>query len=172
MSSLVGTHKARAKEWDLGISSTGNEQIAILFEIVEGEHAGKSRTWFGSFSDAAIDRTLDSMRHCGWDGDSLATIDGLGANEVEIVVEAEEYQGKVNEKIRWVNKPAALKLKHQLTGAARDAFASKLRGKVLAHKQKYGAQPKPTAPAANGQRRTAPSEPGAHDDPGFEDGPY
>lgn len=171
MTSLVGTHKARAKEWDLGISSTGNEQIAIMFEIVEGEHAGKTRTWFGSFSDAAIDRTLDSMRHCGWDGDSLATIDGLGANEVEIVIEQEEYQGKLNEKVRWVNKPAALKLKHQLTGAARDAFASKLRGKVIAHKQKYGPQPAPAAKPANGAQRQQ-HEPGAYDDPGYEKAPY
>lgn len=164
---MIGNFKARAKEWDFGVSSNGNEQIAILFVITQGEHAGKTRTWYGSFSDAAIDRTLDSMRHCGWDGDSLATVDDLSNNEVEIVIEEEEYQGKVREKVKWVNKPASLKLQNQLTGTARDAFASKLRGKVVAHKKKYGPQPAPTSGAAQ-----HPHEPGANDDPGYERGPY
>ncbi len=157
--SLVGTHKARAKEWDFGVSSNGNEQVAILFEITQGEHAGKTRTWFGSFSDAAIDRTLDSMRHCGWDGDSLANVENLQNNEVEIVIEEEEYQGKRREKIKWINKPAGLKLQHQLAGSARDAFAAKLRGKVIAHKKKYGAQPPPTAPTKSSSSH-----------PGYDDG--
>lgn len=145
--SITGTHKARAKEWDFGVSGNGSEQVAILFEITQGEHAGKCRTWYGYFSDAAIDRTLDSMRHCGWDGDSLANVDNLANNEVEIVIEEEVYEGKSREKIKWVNKPAGLKLQNQLNGSAKDAFAARLRGKVIAHKKKYGPQPTPTAPA-------------------------
>lgn len=162
--SLSGVFKARAKEWDFGVAKSGNEQVVILFEITQGEHAGKCRTWYGAFSDAAIERTLDSMRHCGWDGDSLAAVENLANNEVEIVIESEEYQGKVNEKVKWVNKPAGLKIQHQLAGSARDAFAARLRGKVIAHKKKYGPQPTPTAAASNGAQS---GDPGYSDEDEF-----
>jgi hypothetical protein len=136
-----GTYKARAKEWALGISSTGKEQIAVMFQIVGGEIDGQSITWFGYFTEGAIDRTLDSMRHCGWDSDSLAEIDALGNNEVEIVVEEESYDGKTRCKVKWVNRISKLALKEQMTPSAAQAFAAKLRGKTVAHKRKYGAQP-------------------------------
>jgi len=173
---MIGKFKARAKEWDLGISEgSGNEQIVVMFEITQGEFAGTCRTWYGSFSDAAIDRTLDSMRHCGWDGDSLGSIDGMGANEVELEIGEEEYKGKTRDKIKWVNRASTLMLKHQLTGPAREAFASKLRGKVVAHKQKYGAQPKPTQPAVASRPRANTQQPDdgyASGDPGYGDSDY
>ena len=166
---MIGTHKARAKEWGFGVASSGNEQVAVMFEITGGEFAGRTITWFGSFSDAAIDRTLDSLRHCGWDGDSLETIDDLGRTEVDIVVVEEEYQGQMNTKVRWVNRPARIALKHQLEGAALKAFASRLRGKAIAHKQSYGAQPAAAAKPANSAPRTRQQsddyeDPGAPDD--------
>lgn len=153
--SLAGTWPARAKEWDLGLAKSGNEQIAILFQITEGPHAGKHIQGYLSFAGGALDRTLESMRHCGWASDSLAEIDDLGNNEIELVIEDEEYttpegELKWTSKVKWVNRRSRLTVKSPLTAAQRQAFAAKLRGKTVASKQKYGAQPAPTtsAPAA------------------------
>ncbi len=150
----AGNYKARAKEWALGMSQTGKEQIAVLFELVEGELAGQTITWFGYFTDNTLDRTLDSLRHCGWQSDSLADLDHLDTNEVEVVVEEDTYEGKTRSKVRWVNRPSRLALKDQLNPQAIAAFAAKLRGRTVAHKQQYGkggaAQ---AAPSQNGGQR-------------------
>lgn len=152
--SMQGTHKGRAKEWALGHSSTGKEQVAVLFEITAGEHQGKHITWYGYFTDNTVDRTLDSLRHCGWDGDNFVALEGLNRNEVELVIEPEEYQGKWHDRVKWVNRPSTIALKDPMSGEALSAFAARMRGKAVAHKQKYGA---PTAPrtSTNGQRGPA-----------------
>jgi len=149
------TVKARAREWALGMSSTGKEQIAILFDLV-GEHGEQfqSITWFGYFTDNTVDRTLDSLRHCGWDSDSLAELDNLNANEVELVIGEEEYDGKTRTRVLWVNRQSRLALREQMSPQAMAAFAAKLRGKTIAHKKKYGAQSAAQSkPASNGQQR-------------------
>lgn len=151
---MIGTVRARAKEWGLGVSSSGKEQIAVMFELV-GDHAGQTITWFGYFTENTVDRTLDSLRHCGWDSDNIAELDNLNANEVELVLDEEEYEGKVRTKVKWVNRPARLMMKEQMTPAAAAAFAQRLRGKTVAHKQKYGAQPKPQAAPAGRTRSPA-----------------
>lgn len=153
--SMAGTHRARATEWQLGISSTGKEQIGVMFELVGGPHDGKHITWFGYFTDNTVDRTLESLRHCGWDSDNLAELDGLAANEVELVVEDEEYEGKVRSKVKWVNRVSRLQMKEQMSPAQVQAFAARLRGKTVASKQKYGAQPAPSAPSNNASRGPA-----------------
>lgn len=144
---MQGTFKARAREWALGHSKNGNEQVAVLFEITQGEHAGKSVTWFGSFTDATTERTLDSLRHCGWTGDNFAELNGLDANEVEIVVDEDDYEGKRRTKVQWVNRPSRLAMREQMSAQQASAFAAKMRGRALQHRQKYGAQPAPTAAA-------------------------
>lgn len=146
---MKGTFKAKALGWGLGLSNSGTEQVAITFGIVGGPHEGQTLTWYGSFSDQAIERTFESLRHCGWSGDNLAALTGLDANEVEIVVDEEVYEGKARTKVKWVNRPRGPALKHQLSGPALDAFAARMRGAALAHKLKYGDQP---APRAAGQR--------------------
>lgn len=135
----TGTYKARAREWAFGLSQNGNEQIAVMFALVGGEHDGQTITWFGHFTDKTLERTLDSLRHMGWQSDNIAELDDLGTNEVEIVIDEEEYDGKVRSKVRWVNGPSRLALKDQMNRSQVEAFAARLRGKTVAHKQKNGA---------------------------------
>lgn len=151
--SLAGTHRAHAKEWQLGMSSTGKEQIGVMFQIIGGEHDGKHITWFGYFTDGALDRTLESLRHCGWDSDSLAELDNLGANEVELVCEDEEYEGRWRTRVKWVNRVSRLQMKEQMSPQQVQAFAAKLRGRTVASKQKYGAQP-----SSNGSSARQPAQ--------------
>jgi hypothetical protein len=157
-----GTVKARAREWALGHSSNGNEQVAVLFEITQGEHAGRTITWFGFFTEHTWERTMDSLRHCGWDGNDFTSLDGLDANEVELVIEQEEYQGKVRDRVKWVNRPSRLALKEAMGADAMRSFAAKMRGRAQTHKAKYGAQPAATSPRAQSQRGHTQQQP-SHD---------
>lgn len=167
----IGTFKARAKEWGLGMSTSGKEQIAILFELTAGEQAGHTYTWFGYFTEGAVDRTLDSLRYCGWQGDNIAELDGLDANEVDIVLDEEEYEGKMRTKVKWVNRPARLALKEQMNAAQMASFAARLRGKAVAHKQKFGNQaPAPSRSAPTSRRSSSDAAPWDDNAPPPEDG--
>lgn len=149
---MQGTHRARAREWALGHSSNGNEQVAVLFEITQGEHQGRTITWFGFFTDKTAERTLDSLRHCGWDGDDFVNLTGLDANEVELVIAEEEYQGKFHDRVQWVNRPASLSLKAQMNSAQMAEFAQRMRGFAVQHRQKYGAGAPRQAPQGGAPR--------------------
>lgn len=172
--SLAGTHRARAREWDLDVQN-GKECVVVRFELVGGDHDGKSIQWWGYFTEKTVDRTLDSLRHCGWASDSLAELDGLDANEVELVIDDEEYEGKWRSKVKWVNRPSKLFTKAPMNAQERAAFAARLRGKTTAHRQKYGTQPTPSAApkSAPANNRTysqhSDPEPGAAD---FDDIPF
>jgi hypothetical protein len=156
---MIGRFKARGKEAQFGVSSNGNEQVAVLFEITEGEHTGKSLTWFGSFTEAAIDRTMESLRHCGWTSDNITdACVQIGDNDVEIDVREEEYQGKLQTKVAFVNRPFRLAMKAPMNANEIASFAARMKGKAVASKKAYGA---PATPAhggpqrGNGQRQNA-----------------
>ncbi len=107
-----GTYVGKATHYEFQESSKkGTPQLAITFEIahtVEGGAKQTSRmTWFGYLTDAAIDRTLDACRYMGWD-DNLEALTGgksdLTKNEVELVVNEEDYEGKKQIRISFVNR--------------------------------------------------------------------
>ena len=101
----IGTYRAQAVDGHLGYTSKGNEQMVVKFVLVGGPHDGQQITWFGFFSESCFDRTIQSLRTCGWEGDDLSVMAGLDANEVELVVEHNDYKGKVTPTVRWVNQP-------------------------------------------------------------------
>ncbi len=133
-----GKYRAKATAWGLGETSSGKPEIAIEFGFTSLDLAGQSITWHGYLSEAAFNRTVESLRHCGWKGDDFSDLEGLGANEVELVVEEEEYEGKVHAKVRWVNRAGGLSIKAPMTGDKVKAFAASMRGKVRAFDAKKG----------------------------------
>jgi len=148
---------ARAVEWDLGISGTGSEQVAVRFKVNEDDNpafAGRSYTWYGYFSDKALDRTLESLRIMGWKSDSIAELDGLGDNDVSLALgeEFNEQTGETFLRVKFVNKPQGLALKNRMDEAAKRALAARIKGAAVASRQKLGA---PAAPAP--QRQGAPA---------------
>lgn len=153
MSQIQGIFKARAVEWGLGCTDKGSEYIAVSFEILEGEHAGKRVTWPGYFTDKTTDRTIDSLRYCGWSCDNIAALTGMGTADVEIVVEVEDYQArdgawKKASRVRWVNRPSSLQVRGAMDAAAAKSFAERMMGNVIQRRQNGGAAPAtPTAPA-------------------------
>ena len=154
--SLAGTHKAKVVDHEFGIAND-KEQVALMLQIVGGDHDGKSIAWFGYFSDKTAERTLESLRYCGWDTDDLAQLDGIYKNEVEIVVEDEEYQGKWRSRVKWINRASKLSLKNTMDANALKAFSARMRSQAVASRLKanppaqQGAASKP-AQASNAPR--------------------
>lgn len=172
--SLAGTHKAKVVDFEFG-TANGKEQVALMFQITSGEHEGKSIAWFGYFTEKTAERTMESLRYCGWHTDTLADLSGVTDNEVEIVVEDETYEGKTRSKVKWVNRASKLNLKDKMDANALQAFAARMRGLAIASKQKLGPQAQPTAKPAQraqsfgGARTPQQQDPNYGPDAPFED---
>jgi hypothetical protein len=137
----AGTYKGRGIEAALGKAQTGTFQVAVLLQLmtVDGEKAGHL-TWHGSFTDQTTDRTIESLRTLGWEGDDLSDLRGIDRNDVEVVVEHEVgNDGKTRPRAKWINRPATLALKNRLAPADAKVFAQKMKGHVVAQRQKSGA---------------------------------
>ena len=134
MSIEAGTYKARAgapETAQFGYTKNDNEQIAVVFTIVEGPHEGHRITWFGNFSsEKSTEIAVKALRACGWAGNDMSDLTGIDSLDVEIVVELEEYDGKTRTKVKWVNAlgGGAVKLEKTMSDAQRRAFAARMRG--------------------------------------------
>lgn len=133
----AGTYIAHATQWELGLTKEGREQICVQFEILEGDYAGYTLNWFGYFTDKTTERTIQSLRYCGWKGDDLQNLDadGMGTLQVQIVVEMEEATegksaGKTFPKVRWVNRLGGggpIKLERPMDTNQKRMFAARMK---------------------------------------------
>jgi len=148
----VGRHRARAMGIDFGIASTGTEQCAVTFEVTEGECAGETIGWFGSFTEKAAKYSIQALRALGWKGNDLAAIVAEDlVDEVDLVVQEEQdQQGEPRLRVRYINRPGtgAAMLKTPMTATQRAAFAARMRGQCMAEKPVAAGQQKPKAQAA------------------------
>lgn len=100
-----GSYVAIAKEFDFGETKNGNAFIKVEFEICDGPEEGRNISWFGYFTKATAERTLESLRYCGWSGDKITPeMPGLGSTKCMLSVDEEEYDGKVRTRVQWVNQ--------------------------------------------------------------------
>jgi len=102
----AGTHVARIVSTAIGTTKKGEPQVLIRFENDHGEHI----TWYGYFSHKALPYTLERLKTCGWDAvangndvSSLHQSEMLVGNQVELVCEEEEYEGKPRVRVQWIN---------------------------------------------------------------------
>lgn len=151
-----GTFKAKGMSAALGYTSSDKEQVAVELRILDEEFLGDTITWYGYFTDGTTERTLESLRLLGWAGDDLFDLSGIGSTEVRIVIEEDEYEGKVRLKVRWVNAIGGLGLAKPMNEAQSRAFAARMKGSVLAHNKK--------ADAGTGQRASSGRAAGPRDD--------
>jgi hypothetical protein len=99
-----GKYTAIAREWKLGeTDNTHTPFIGVQFELLDESVAGVTMNWSGWLSDAAIDRTLESLRACGWRGKDISDLTGIGDRRVTVTVDNEEYKGKTFPRIKFVN---------------------------------------------------------------------
>jgi uncharacterized protein YdbL (DUF1318 family) len=128
--SKVGTHLARSTGPDgvkFGMSANNNLQIAITFQFVNQEDScyGQSIVWIGTFATGkASEIALEAMENCGWSGEDVMDLDGIDANDVELVIVEEWNQDRTKqyEKVAFVNRP----------GANRFTFQNPVEGPALA----------------------------------------
>lgn len=136
-----GTYTAKAIDWKLGLTSTGKEQIAVLFRLEDG----RGITWYGYFTEKTTERTLDALEHMGWDGEDIANPVGLDRNEVRLVIDHEvsEQDGNTYARVKWVNRMGGLTVKEELAGGALQSFKQRMQGAVMARRQKRPPEDRP-----------------------------
>lgn len=120
-------------------------QLVGRFEILDGDDQGKFETWFGSLSEDENTKgrpfwefTRDALRTCGWTGDDFSEVPGLIAegklaNEVAIVREHRQKDGKWRSSVKYVNSPggANVDLKDKAMSPSEIAdFAKRMKAKM------------------------------------------
>ena len=143
-----GTFKARASTMRYTTSSSkGTPGVEVVFNLTDGPDKGSNITWTGWMTDGTRVRTAESLEACGFDGESDATIT---KNEVYLVIEHEEYEGKTRARVQWVNDMARGPGSTPMDPAKAADVKADLRGLIMAKKQaSAGTAPATTAaPAA------------------------
>lgn len=131
----------------------GTKQVVLHFEIMEGEHTGVRLPWFGYFTKDAADRTIESLRIAGFKGDDLSMLPSqVLENRVTIVVEVNEWEGKRQSKIAWVNRPGGggVRLEKQMAGNDLKTFAAQLKSRVKSKPEIAGEKAERTPPTPSG----------------------
>lgn len=147
-----GRYRAHAVAAALGRTSKGRDQIAVQFELTDPK--GARLTWYGFFTDDTFERTVEALRACGWRGEDLdvfAEGKPLPADmkeEVEVVVEHNEYEGKVTARIAWVNSGGGIALKETMSESEASAFSRRMRGRIAALDRANGRGRRQTRPPA------------------------
>jgi hypothetical protein len=128
-------------------TSTGKEQVAVLFDFLDVP--GKTLTWYGYWTEATWERTIETLRTCGWTGNEIDDLSELSGEtpEVFVVLDHEPDQnGAMRERIKWVNKTNGLAMKKALDPARAKEFAARAKAQILMFDQTHGTKPKAAVP--------------------------
>ncbi len=94
-----------------GRAKKGTQQVVMMFEIIDhDEHSGTRAPWFGFFTKNAWERTIESLRYCGFQGDDL---DALNSQQLDQVVsvklehETSKSSGRTFLRVAFVNAASA-----------------------------------------------------------------
>lgn len=151
----AGQYVAVVEKPEHWIGESSNEAatpfIYLPLTISEGDRKGDTISWYGYLSEAAFDRTIESLVKAfpDWDG----ALDTLAYNRYSfegktcsIVVEGEEYKGKINYKVKWLNNVEGLSGPKPLK-SLQDLIANMgSRSKAIAKDVKVGQPHVPRAP--------------------------
>ena len=145
----AGTFEARPLPGaQVGETGKGSMCVGVEFELID---TGQHISWYGYFSEKAQERTIESLRFCGWTGTDLDNLSEIGTKEkitVQLVIEHEEWEGTTRAKVQWVNRGGGLRLNKPLSGNEAKAFAASMKGAIMAYDQKKGAPAQASVPAS------------------------
>lgn len=144
----------------------GTPFVLVAFEILSGPQAGQRISWFGYFTDKTVDRTVESLRACGFHGDDLAAFSDQNPDiEVQIVVGHEEYEGKMRAKVQWVNSLSrGINIEKPMDKKSLGLFAARFKSKLKATAVVEGKKAERQAPtAASSEPEDRGDEPGVND---------
>lgn len=129
-----GTYRAKAVSFQYGQAKTGLDQIAIDFVILDENHEidGQKITGYFYFSDKATEHTMKVLRLCGWKGDDLLALPGIGTTEVDLACELNTYNGTAKTKVAFVNAPGETGGRgKEMPPDAKASFAERMRASVI-----------------------------------------
>lgn len=122
----AGYYKGRAvagsEQYATG--KNGTEQVAIDVGIPS---LNRTYTTFLYFSDAAAPFAIERLRACGWKGDDIANLSGIDANEIDVQIKYEAYQGQDRMKVEIATGGGRVKLENQMDERAKRAFAARMK---------------------------------------------
>jgi hypothetical protein len=151
--------KARAlgDTFEFGFASTGTEQVGVRVVVVGGDYDGHEFTWYGYFTEASEDRTIDSLKIMGWDGTDVVSLPGLGSTEFELQLEEQlDEQGHPYWRPTFVNR-MGVAMKQVMDPAAKASFAARINAKMRAQTP-ASARTAPQQRQAPAQRQAAPQQ--------------
>jgi hypothetical protein len=125
-----GVHVAR---WGYAGKTAGTKQVLVYFKITQGEEAGTILPWFGFFTKDSARRSVESLRACGFVGDDLFTLDDQALDqEVQILVEHNEYNDKVYARVAFVNPIGGntIKMKAPMGDEALRSFSALMKDSI------------------------------------------
>lgn len=175
---VIAKYRARcagAPTWEQNKNS-GNWQVAIPFEVSQGEHTGETITWIGIMHDTADkngttghERVIQSLQYMGWQGDDISELAELGDDrakevmpeEVELSCAPDTYEGKTRLKVQWVNKAGAGRFAFKEPATKNDlrSFAAQMKSTVKAARAAVGGgAPRATTPANGSPKGKVPDE--------------
>lgn len=98
-------------EWlQFGRSSNGNGQVLLTFEMDGGQRI----QGFFAITPNAAEYTLQKLHACGFSGNSFREMKKqTPGGKVELVIEHDEYRGKVRPKIKFVNRSGGFSIKQE-----------------------------------------------------------
>lgn len=146
---------ARAKSTSVGESkSNGNLQVGVLFEITDpSQPEGSTITYYGTVTEKSLEYVYAALQVCGWKGDMLSDFDDLDdaskllPNEVELIIEDEEYKGRMTPKVKFVNRIGGAKLKFEAGPQALKTKAAQFKAAIQAMQAgAMQATPRPAQP--------------------------
>jgi hypothetical protein len=176
-----GNHRAKAVKGTYYKSGKkGTPGVRVAFKVIGGEADGQHVNWDGWYTEGTTARTIESLRHCGctFPGDDITNLAGLDTNEVELVVEHEDFTYEEGEragetvtraKVAWVNGAGGIAEEQKMDDKERTIFAAKMKGALVAARARNGSLPNgtkraPTKPAPGTWDGTGPEPNAAEND--------
>ncbi len=127
----AGVYVARALSFRHKWSKNGAPCVEVEFGIIKpaAHNAQRITHWLYFSTKKSSEIAFKALENAGWDGKDELALDGLGSVECELVVQEEEYDGKVRSKVQWVNKPGGgcAETAPPLAGKDADEFRRRLR---------------------------------------------
>ena len=149
-------------------AKSGNDQVVIVFELLDAPYTGRRLTWFGTFTKDTVERIFKSLRYCGFKGDDLMSLPEQAIHcEVSITVaQSTGEDGVTRNKVEWVNQAGGGGIKIAKPMAQNDlrTLAARLKSVAKGVPEVAGKKAERTTPAPSG-RTPPPSNGSAWDEP-------
>ena len=127
----AGVYKGRAVvgSEQFGTTKNGTDQIVLDVNIPE---LGRQVSVILYFSTKAKSYSLEKLRACGWSGDDVTQLSGIGDNDIIVSIQYETYEGKERIRTDIVTGGGRIKLDAPMDAAAKRGFAARMKSATKA----------------------------------------